>query len=154
MKAIFSAIIIVSIIAYLTLVMFGGYTLEKEPDVDPRLAQWVSEWKRDMENAGIDYRVGFSRIAKIRICEECRAGYSDRGDREIAVSREQLNAGPNSARGTIYHELGHAVFNLQHGSCNIMRRESWTEPEYSENWTFFIDEYINKCKNNWYEAKF
>lgn len=154
MRAMISAIVIVGVIAYFTLTGFGGRDRGKEPAVDPRLVQWVDEWKRDMQRAEIDYAAGFGRIDRITICEDCRAGYSDRGDREIAVSREQLAMGPNSARGTIYHELGHAVFNLQHESCSIMRSKSWDETEYAVYWTAFVEEYINECKSNWYEAKF
>lgn len=153
MRELISAIIIVGGIAYLTLTVVGGLDRGKEPEVEYRLVQWVDEWKRDMKNAGIDYAAGFGRICRIKVCEDCKAGYSDRGDREIAVSIEQLKAGPYSARGTIYHELGHAVFNLQHGSCNIMRSNSWAEDEYANYWNDFVEEYINECKSNWYEAK-
>lgn len=154
MKAMISAIVIVGAIAYFTLTGFGGRDRGKEPTVDPRLVQWVDEWKQDMQKAEIDYTAGFGRIDRIRVCEDCRAGYSDRSDREIAVSREQLMMGPNSARGTIYHELGHAVFNLQHGSCDIMKSQSLDEAEYAVYWPSLVEEYINECKSNWYEAKF
>jgi hypothetical protein len=154
MMRLISAIVIVGAIAYATLRLAQNLTPNREPWVDPLLEQYVVEWKEDMQRADIDYRLGFSRIEKIIICSDCKAGYSDRGAHEVAISLEQLEIGPSSARGTIYHELGHAVFNLQHGSCTIMRSTSLTEEELRESWSEFKEEYLIQCKNNWYEARF
>lgn len=154
MMRLISAILIVGAIACATLMFTQSSAPTREPWVDPFLEQYVLEWKDDMQREGIDYEQGFSRIERIVICEDCKAGYSDRGDREIAVSKEQLMIGPYSTRGTIYHELGHSVFNLQHGSCNIMQSMSPTEEELRERWTLFTEEYLTHCKDNWYEARF
>jgi hypothetical protein len=154
MMRLISAIVIVGAIAWATLMLTQSSAPTQEPWVDPLLEQYVIEWKADMQRAGIDYERGLNRIERIIICADCKAGYSDRGDHEIAVSMEQLMIGPYSARGTIYHELGHSVFNLQHGSCNIMQSTSPTEEELTESWSEFTEEYLTHCKNNWYEARF
>jgi len=156
MRAIISVIKFALVLAAVFGISFllAGRSSGEEPLVDKRLSPYFEEWKRDMRKAGLDYSVALSRVDRIEVCEDCKAGYSDRGDREIAVSREQLEIGPNSVRGTLYHELGHSIFNLQHESCNIMRSKCWTEEEYELYWPDFLVEYINECNNSWYESRF
>lgn len=154
-----SLLIVIKLGLVLTAVCAVSFALSsrpsgEEPRVDPRIKPYFDEWKRDLNSAGLDYSVALGRVERITVCSGCRAGYSDRVEGTIAISEDQLGFGPNSVRGTLYHELGHAVFNLQHGSCKIMRSRSWTEEELEHNWPLFVKEYLEACKKNEYEARF
>ena len=128
----------------------------KERRVSDLAKPVVTQWKSDMESAGIDYRRGFNRISKVEVSNlgQSRAGESDRSDGSVEVSTGQVERGPYSLRGTVYHELGHSVFNLLHGSCKIMRAVAYTESEYREHWSEMVSEYLAACKEKEFESKY
>lgn len=120
---------------------------QTEPLVDLRLQPTVDEWRLDMHRAGISYEKGYNRIniIRVRAGDGLHSGGSDRWTGEVSVFLSQLEAGPYSVKGTLYHELGHQVFRLDHGSCALMRQQVWTEAEYRENWAEWTKEYLQQC---------
>jgi hypothetical protein len=126
---------------------------QTEPLVDRRLQPTVDEWRLDMHRAGISYEKGYNRIniIRVRAGDGLHSGGSDRWSGEVSVFLSQLEAGPYSVKGTLYHELGHQVFRLDHGSCALMRQHVWTEAEYRENWAEWTKEYLEciKRKSNY-----
>lgn len=126
------------------------------PWIDPYLASDVNSWQRDMESAKIDYRAGFNRISKIAFeeIELSHTGSYTTWGRIIIVSHRQAEKGPWSVKATLYHELGHAVFRLEHGSCAIMAKSSASEKEIKENWSNWLAEYLMVCKQKEFEGKY
>lgn len=127
-----------------------------EPLVDLRLTDAVTEWRHDMYRAKIDCDAAYNRIniIRVRFGDGLHSGCSDRITGEITVSISQLQAGPYSIKGTLYHELGHHVFHLSHGSCAIMRQQVWTEEEYREHWKEWTQEYLQECIKHEFESKY
>lgn len=116
----------------------------------------IVEWKKDLESSQINYTRGFNRLSKVEISKlgNNLSGESDKSDGSIEVSVDQLERGPYSLRGTIYHELGHSVFNLRHGSCKMMRSIAYTESEYRDHWSELVAEYLAACKEKEFEARY
>ena len=120
---------------------------KREPELDSRLASSLSCWKADMTGAKLDWVSGFSRINRIVVGElpSGKLGLYDQWICSVTVSDLAVGEGPYSTRATLYHELGHAVFGLEHGSCAIMgtgMNEDW----WRENWDSVKQEYILEIK--------
>jgi hypothetical protein len=128
----------------------------REPVVDPALYSVVNEWKSDMQAAGIDYTRAFRRLHEIKISDlgDKLAGSCNRFSKKIIVSKVVVERGAYSLKGTLYHELGHYVFDLKHGSCEIMRSDAYPNSMYEKNWEEFKQEYLAACKANESEAKY
>lgn len=126
------------------------------PEIDPRLASLVAEWKSDMEKAGIDYETGFNRIDKISIIDlaDDRVGVSNKRTREVLVDPIQFDKGDYSVRATLYHELGHYVFGLEHGDCLLLMEYELEEKDYQKGWSTLKKSYLVICKENEFESKY
>jgi len=126
---------------------------QTEPLVDRRLQPAIDEWRLDMHRAGISYEKGFNKITIIRVRagDGLHSGGSDSWTGEVSVFLSQLEAGPYSVKGTLYHELGHYIFRLDHDCCAIMRQQVWEEEEYREHWAEWTKEYLEciKRKSNY-----
>ena len=144
----------ISVVVFLTTI--GVLVLRKilrdkeEPYVSRDLVPFVKEWKRDMASAHIKYREAYLRVDEITVVSSFvhKAGSSNLLLGTIKISMHQIEEGPWSTRGTLYHELGHQVFGLRHGSCHLMRAETWGEEEYKNNWDFWLREYLDECKKS------
>lgn len=147
------AAVVLAVTVSLALMLANDQT---EPLVDLRLQSAVDEWRLDMHRARISYEKGYNRIDIIRVGERdgLHSGSSDRVTGEVAVGLSQIEAGPYSIKGTLYHELGHQVFHLGHGSCALMRQQVWTEAEYQENWAEWNREYLQECIKREFESKY
>lgn len=126
------------------------------PEIDPRLAGTVAEWKLDMKNAGIDYEPGLNRIDKISIIDLAgdQVGSSNKRTCEILVDPIQFDKGDYSVRATLYHELGHYVFGLEHGDCLLLMEHELEEKEYRKGWSTLKKSYLLLCKENEFESKY
>jgi len=140
------------IVKYLT----QATTATEKPVVDPNLKEFVDDWQCDMKTANIDFLTGFNRISNISLvaAENPYAGKMEYSTRSIKINRRQLESGYYRTRATVYHELGHYVFKLEHGSCAIMQENCQSEEELKENWKEWINEYLQLCINNSLEAKY
>ena len=127
---------------------------DQPPVVDARLETAVKQWHRDL--AGLNVKRGWNRLDHIKVATlgNNRKGCADILTKTVIVSEQQLAAGPYSTAGTLYHELGHYLFKLEHGDCAIMRTTAWTEEEYRENWSKFVAEYVELCTKREAEAKY
>jgi hypothetical protein len=142
----------ISVVVFLTVV--GVLVLrkilkdEEEPYISKDLIPFVKEWRADMKQERIPYREAYIRIDEISVVSDYghKAGGSNTLFGTVKISLYQLKEGPWSTRGTLYHELGHSVFGLRHGSCHIMRDVVWTEEEYRDNWKHWVREYLDECK--------
>ncbi len=126
------------------------------PDIDPYLTKFVLEWQADMDQAGIEWAAGFGRIDAIRFeaIQETHTGFYTTWNGTVTISHLQAEKGPMSVKGTLYHELGHAVFKLKHGDCALMARQSFSESELVRNWEQWKLEYLEACKKKEFEAKY
>jgi len=122
---------------------------ESEPLIDPSIKPYVEEWKRDMDRAGIDYRAAYGRLDRIEVrpySVEGAAGETQTGARTIIIYGKQIERGEYSTRETVYHELGHWVFHLEHGSCTIMETNARSNAKIEARWSEAVDEYLEACK--------
>jgi hypothetical protein len=126
------------------------------PRVDTALQEFVEDWRWEMDAANIDYHAAFNRIESIELAaaENKYAGVTDLSTRKIKINVNQLGTGKIRTRATVYHELGHFVFGLPHGSCGIMQERCPSEEELEENWKDYVNEYLQLCINNSFEAKY
>lgn len=148
------AILFVTVLFYIGYLVYTG-SVEHRPEVDPRLDSVVTQWEKDVDN--IDYQNGFYRLDHIKVVKDLgpACGHYDFGTRTITVSEDRLDAGPYSLMTTVYHELGHYVFKLEHDySESIMHPNSYSEEYYRENWDVLLSKYLSKCRANEWEAKY
>lgn len=126
------------------------------PVCDPRLEPVLKEWKQDMQQAGLDIEYQLGRLERISIEESSyRAGHADPRSSSILVSDRTLDLGPWTVKATLYHELGHYVFRLNHtDQISIMYKATLPEEYYEENWEGLYNDYLTQCKNHARELKF
>ena len=116
------------------------------PVVDSRLDRYVNEWRRDMDQAGVEYKVRFNvMLDTIKVVN----GISANGDSHTNTIRINANLLDSEwlTRQTVYHELGHNIFSLDHvdDKC-IMFKDDLGESFYQDNWNNLLSKYINKAK--------
>lgn len=119
--------------------------------VDPRLKSYVTEWCWEMEKAGIPWEESFRELNSITATaysvDSRETGAHWRLANKITINERYLDRNPCAVKATVFHELGHAVFGLEHGSCTIMRARTLVEEEkYCDNWDLYLDEYLVQCK--------
>lgn len=145
-------------IIWVVIIAIANLTRSKvAPKVDPALAGIVEEWRWDIESANLQYESAFNRLNLIGLSTDPDAKYAgvtEMGKRRILVTKRQIESGTYRARATVYHELGHFVFKLEHGSCRIMAEKCPSEEELKENWAQYVNEYLQLCINNSFEAKY
>lgn len=126
------------------------------PVVDHRLEFALSTWQADMEEADLDINWRFGRLERITVDQsKFLAGHSDPGRQIISVSNQVLKLGPWTTRATLYHELGHFIFGLNHtDEIGIMYRETLPEDLYRDQWPELYQEYLTQCKRHAGELKF
>jgi hypothetical protein len=127
-----------------------------EPEIDPKLASFVDEWKSDMMEKNIDFRAGFNRIDKISIVDlnDELVGLSDKRSGSVMIDPIQFEKGNNSVRATVYHELGHYVFGLEHGDCLMMMETEMEEKDLRRGWSTIKESYLLICKEKEFESKY
>lgn len=126
---------------------------ETRPRVDPALAAAVQEWEESLHKAGIEYRPRFNQLEVIaRVARETPwAGRTSRATCSIEINQRQVESGQYRLLCTVYHELGHFTFDLEHGS-GIMQEECPSEEYLASNWNSLVEEYIEECRNNKFNA--
>lgn len=120
----------------------------RRPYVHPKLEPYVQSWEQDIRRAGLFSKKGFNQVGKIVLIETDNQ-YSGRVNlrtREIAINCRQLEMGHFRTLCTVYHELGHLIFRLEHNSCEIMAERCQTEQYIGENWIEMVDEYLQACR--------
>ncbi len=138
------------LVASLTLLgatRFSNRTIESDAEKQA-VDSAIGIWKQEMKNANIDYTAGFNRISAIRIIRSDgkHAGIQSNTTGIIYISESRINNGPYSILATVYHELGHAVFHLPHGCCELMNVRVYSEEKYKEHWEEYKQEYMEVCK--------
>ncbi len=126
------------------------------PVVDHRLESALLDWKLDMKEADLDIKWRLGRLERI-IVDQSKfiAGHSDPGRQIISVSNQVLKLGPWTTRATLYHELGHFIFGLNHTEeIGIMYRETLPEEFYRDHWPELYQDYLTQCKRHAGELKF
>jgi hypothetical protein len=118
----------------------------------------VSEWKQDINNAGIDADTEIKTVDRILIVDSIPYGFlnsesttdimgrSDLSTRTIWILNRPMER--DQLKALIYHELGHYVFKLDHeGTGDIM--STYIKEDngyYAQNWTQLLPRYLQKCK--------
>lgn len=147
MKKILGLIIFVGVVMLIqSFIIKEG--LCKRTNIDSSLVEYVNEWKKDMKTAGIDYGSVFDRIDNIYFKDNTdnRLGYSTYGKREIWVS-SSLRGKPYLIRASLYHELGHYVFQLDHSDGIMAANKIGSNDFYEKNWNLLLKGYLLKCKD-------
>jgi hypothetical protein len=121
--------------------------------ISPSIRAECLNWQRKIEKEGIDPRSAIARISSIRVVQTDEyVGIYDRSRSEIKISSRVFERGEYSAKCAIYHELGHSVFNLEHGDCGIMNETVLSEEYLRINWERLLTEYLNRCYENRWES--
>jgi hypothetical protein len=147
MSRLFSLIVV----AVLVLALATGWIETDRPStqrIDPRLKESVRVWRHDMDRTQLVWQARFFRIDPMVVepLPNGNSGCYDHWSHRLSVSPEQLLAGPYSTRATVYHELGHGVFFLKHGSCKLMG-PALDEAYLRQNWNQLVSEYIIAANN-------
>ena len=155
--------------ALANLIIWGGligffiWTYQKnqiEPSIDGGILMEtiITDWKKDMNSAGLDADALIMRVDRIKIVKSIPTGFlnststdhvigrSDHGTRTIWILERSYES--YQLKALVYHELGHYLFDLDHiGDGLIMSVEIKEEPGYyKSNWNSILPIYISKCK--------
>lgn len=125
------------------------------PKVDPQLEQAWQDWLFDMDSMGFDLKYKIGDISYIRVVDDLdgNAGISNRRKGVIFIAKHIVDRGAKSVRYSLYHELGHHVFNFNHSSKNsIMYRSIIPSDQIKSNWTELKSKYLLKCKKSYDRA--
>ena len=118
--------------------------------VSRELTPAVESWQRDLTAAGVEWKNRFSLLRSIELADlpPGKAGSSNSFAHSIKISRDLLAEGEYTLQATVYHELGHSAFGLEHGCCVIMQEDNLSETEYQERWPSLLEEYEAECKKS------
>lgn len=119
--------------------------------VDPRLKPYVIEWCWAMEQAGLPWKERLGRLKSVVVeyysVDSRETGNYWHGSRQVTINGHFLKRNPCAVRATVFHELGHACFGLEHGSCTIMRAQTIVDEQvYCDRWDLMVKEYLVQCK--------
>jgi len=155
------------IIYYLLAVVVMGVTvwyILNNPDVkrhsvviDPRLQSYVEEWKSDMRANGFEPNDAIASLRSIEVGEltdEEQLGLTKYYEHKIIIDYDAIVLDNLTLRAIVYHELGHYVFGLEHGSCELMSETSESTDYYSANWTRIKEEYITLIRSQEFETHY
>jgi hypothetical protein len=122
-------------------------------EVDPTLKPLVEEWIETMEEGGIgDARERLNHVHEIKLCGvESITGPETLGNTTIDGDIVKINdriVSRDLMLNTLFHELGHALFDLDHGGSGIMMTEQSAYGPYPVNDPAKLKEYINLCLAN------
>lgn len=126
-----------------TLLLYQNEENSKPPSIEQGLEVFVDDWRNDCHSRGIDFEDRYNKIDQIVYSDMNKAGESDTIQHEIRINP---NLNYLQTKSTVYHELGHYVFGLDHSDEGIMRDEIYSEEYYIENWENLIENYIFKIK--------
>ena len=130
--------------------------------VDPLLVELLNEWKKDMADNDIYYATTFNRLHKIIVVEDSlitgskqgNVAYANMYEHNIKISKGIVERGRLVTKATLYHELGHYVFDLDHVDAYCLMHEySHEEADLKKNWDYLLDMYLIRCKNHENYAK-
>lgn len=119
--------------------------------VDPRLRPYVKEWCWEMEKAGLPWESRIRELKSIRV-ETYSVDSRETGNywvyaKKITINSRFIKGDPCLLRATVFHELGHACFGLEHESCAIMQGRLLIDSKrYCDEWNLFLKEYLVQCK--------
>ncbi len=121
---------------------------------DPLLRSVLKDWEDDMESTEIDPSRSLGRLRSlVRSNNLDYAGLCNKQNRIIYISSKTIHKGYWTTKVTMYHELGHWAFNLDHGDCGIMNsKDSNTEEYYKKNWDRLLKEYLTECYGKRYQS--
>ena len=119
--------------------------------IETRYIDDYNQWRHDLELAGLvpnDYPSLFWLHAIYqKELEEEVLGRSLRFQNEIVIDPDASKYGEWKERLIVYHELGHFVFGLEHGSCRIMMEVIDLENgRIKREWEELVTEYIETIK--------
>lgn len=130
------------------LLLFGiGAWLDSQqpPQVDDGLVKYVETWKRDCQDNGVELGESWLRLSFIEYREPQAgtAGQSWKKERTVVI---RPGYGEYQTLALVYHELGHAVFDLKHEEGTLMDCELQSEQFYKQNWDELTTHYFEKVK--------
>jgi hypothetical protein len=145
------------LVALVGCVSFGTYyyvTISNDISeiiVDDSLMPFYEEWKKDMHQYDIDYS-NLKWLRKIVVSDymsDITGGISSTWFKKIQINSRCFEYGYWYTKYVVYHELGHYVFNMNHGSCYIMKSGFPADEEnLSTNWKIHLEEYVKVAKSS------
>jgi Zn-dependent peptidase ImmA (M78 family) len=161
MKKIIGLILILGLVYYG--VKYHSHMNQPTVQVDERLVPFVNEWIEMMDEEQIRYVYEFNDINLIAIVEDSvvlrhmrlynmkgpAVALSDPITQMIIIGESQAAKGEHTLRATVWHELGHYIYNLHHvDGYYLMNEYSYSEKEYEADWDMFKTNYLIRCKRN------
>ena len=125
------------------------------PNIDPQLEQAWQAWLSDMDSMNFDLKYKIGNISSIQVSDTLNrvAGVSNKRRGVILIAQYVIDRGAESIKYSLYHELGHHVFNFNHSSKNsIMYRSIIPSDQIKSNWTELKSKYLLKCKKSYDRA--
>lgn len=120
---------------------------------DWRLREKCLQWEREIRTRGLDPGAGLARLRSIDSSPDKRcAGRYLTWTSDILVSSELFHRGDWSVRCALYHELGHAIFRLEHTESGIMSEKIPSEEYLEQNWNQLLKDYLNQCYDKRWES--
>lgn len=152
---------LIGIILLCTLTYYGvkyhDYMNQPTVKVEERLVPFVNEWIDMMDEERVDYVNSFSKIKLIAIVEDSvvlhhmrlynlkghAVAISDPVTQMILISETQASKGDHTLRATLWHELGHHIFAIDHvKGYYIMNEYTFSEEEFKEDWAKLRLDYL------------
>jgi len=156
LKSFFSLLII----GFLLALFLRAYLNDEQDPVvnNSEVSLIVEDWKRDMQDAGLDGDQLIKRVDYIAVVDSIPYGFlnaqktrdimgrSDHGARTVWILSRSYT--PGQLKALVYHELAHYIFNLGHGQEHeIMATYIKEEPGYYQTyWDRLLPIYLEKCK--------
>jgi hypothetical protein len=129
-------------------VRYSNHMNSGEIKVSPPLVTIVNEWKATMHTHHLQI-APFQRIRMIIVVDDSvvdfDAGLCNKQLQFIYISKSTIKKGYWATKAAVWHELGHYVFELEHGD-GIMSTYIMEDDLYEEGWYELEKQYLNECK--------
>jgi hypothetical protein len=118
--------------------------------IDPKLQPIVEEWITTMESSGMsDARERLGKVHQIKLASiETLSGPEPLGvttiDGDVIKINERI-LNQDLMKNTLFHELGHALFRLDHTSEGIMNCSQDIDGPFPINDSDKLKQYIDQC---------
>lgn len=142
------AIVLVIVVGLVNINLIGPRP-DHQPWIDPALEEQVDNWSRDIVTVGLHPDILLSCLDSIVVKELDQDKLGRAQARSVYVDPRAM-ANDLVLRGVVYHELGHGIFGLSHGS-GIMDENAHSESEYEYYWPTWLKEYLEACRKRWHE---
>lgn len=145
MKGIRNILVVCGLVAVGLFAYNATFNEHQPPEVDAELVKYVETWKQDCSAHDIELDRKWHKLDYIEYREpqSGKAGQYWEKERTVVI---KPGLGHYQTLSLVYHELGHAVFNLKHDEGTLMDCELQSESFYKQNWNSLTTQYFRRIK--------